>query len=192
MASLFFLRRIAAPMSSAVYVTRSFLANLLLLPPRRLYQIFFDRDSGRNDQVQIGDCRFWGPAEFTALCRSAMDDLHIADEKLFAELTSSGMITFWLKSPTLKQRVYNKVARFYNIDPAYHAWGAHGIIAFIVAVHFDEAHTPRFLGIPVETPSSRTTYRHAVVQWLTAREYPVELVEPFRMNFAGGEPATLL
>ncbi len=99
-----------------------------------------------------------------------------------AELTSSGMITFWLKPPTLKRRVYDKAARFYNIDPVYHAWGAQGIIAFIVAIHFDEAHTPRFLGVPVETPSSRTAYRQAVVEWLTTRNYPAELVEPFHTN----------
>src|SRR6266496_1004649 len=108
-------------MSSAVYVARAFLANLLCLPPQRLYRVFFDRDVGRNNQLQIGDCRFWGPKEFTAICQSAMDELQIADEKLFAELTSSGMITFWLKPPTLKRRVYDKAARFYNIDPVYHA-----------------------------------------------------------------------
>ncbi len=169
-------------MSSAVYVARAFLANLLCLPPRRLYRVFFDRDVGRNNQLQIGDCRFWGPKEFTAICQSAMDELQIADEKLFAHVTTSGMITFWLKPPTLKRRVYDKAARFYNIDPVYHAWGAQGIIAFIVAIHFDEAHTPRFLGVPVETPSSRTAYRQAVVEWLTTRNYPAELVEPFHTN----------
>ena len=169
-------------MSSAVYVARAFLANLLCLPPRRLYRVFFDRDVGRNNQLQIGDCRFWGPEEFTAICQSAMDELQIADEKLFAHVTTSGMITFWLKPPTLKRRVYDKVARFYNIDPVYYAWGAQGIIAFIVAIHFDKAHTPRFLGVPVETPSSRTAYRQAVVEWLTTRNYPAELVEPFQTN----------
>jgi hypothetical protein len=111
-----------------------------------------------------------------------MNELQRADEKLFAELTSSGMITFWLKPPTLKQRVYDKVARFYNVDPAYYAWGTQGIIAFVVSVHLDEAHTPRFLGIPAETPSSRTTYREAVVEWLTTRNYPAELIQPFRTN----------
>ena len=116
------------------------------------------------------------------MCRCAMDELRSADEKLFAELTSSGMITFWLKPPTLKRRIYHKVARFYSIEPVYHAWGAQGVIAFIVAIHFDEAHTPRFLGIPVETPSSRITYREEVVQWLTTRNYPAELIEPFRTN----------
>ena len=160
----------------------AFLANLLCLPPRRLYRVFFDRDVGRNNQLQIGDCRFWGPEEFTAICQSAMDELQIADEKLFAHVTTSGMITFWLKPPTLKRRVYDKVARFYNIEPVYYAWGAQGIIAFIVAIHFDEAHTPRFLGVPVETPSSRTAYRQAVVEWLTTRNYPAELVEPFHTN----------
>ena len=169
-------------MSSAVYLARAFLANLLCLPPRRLYRAFFDRDVGRNNQLQIGDCRFWGPEEFTAICQSAMDELQIADEKLFARVTTSGMITFWLKPPTLKRRVYDKVARFYNIDLVYYAWGAQGIIAFIVAIHFDEAHTPRFLGVPVETPSSRTAYRQAVVEWLTTRNYPAELVEPFHTN----------
>jgi hypothetical protein len=169
-------------MPTAVYAARAFLANLLFLPPRRLYRIFFDRDIGRNNQVQIDDCRFWGPEEFTATCQSAMDELRAADEKLFAELTSSGMITFWLKSPSLSRCVYDKVARFYNIDPAYYVWGTQGIIAFIVSVHLDEAHTPRFLGVPVETPSSRTAYRQAVLEWLTAREYPVELVEPFHTN----------
>jgi hypothetical protein len=169
-------------MSSAVYAARAFLANLLLLPPRRLYQVFFDRDVGRNNQLQIGDCRFWGAGEFTRICRSAMDDLRAADQKLFAELTSSGMITFWLKPPTLKRRVYDKVTRFYSIDPVYYTWGPQGIIAFIAAVHFDQAHTPRFLGIPVETPSSRTAYKQAIVEWLAARNYPAELVEPFRTN----------
>ena len=169
-------------MSTAVYVARAFLANLLLLAPRRLYQVFFDRDAGRNNQFQIGGCRFWGPEEFTATCQSAMDELRAADEKLFAELTSSGMITFWLKPPTLKRRVYDRVARFYSIDPVYSAWGAQGIIAFIVAIHFDEVHTPRFLGVPVETPSSRTAYRRAVVEWLTTRNYSAELVEPFHTN----------
>jgi hypothetical protein len=169
-------------MSSAGYVARAFLANLLFLPPQRLYQVFFDRDVGRNNQLQIGDCRFWGPEEFTAICQSAMDELRAADEKLFAELTSAGMITFWLKPPTLKRRVYDKVARFYSIDPVYYAWGAHGIIAFIIAIHFDEAYTPRFLGVAVETPSSRTPYRRAVVEWLTTRNYSAELVEPFHTN----------
>jgi hypothetical protein len=92
------------------------------------------------------------------------------------------MITFWLKPPTLKRRVYDKVARFYSIDPVYYAWGAHGIIAFIIAIHFDEAYTPRFLGVAVETPSSRTPYRRAVVEWLTTRNYSAELVEPFHTN----------
>jgi hypothetical protein len=169
-------------MSSAVYVARAFLANLLCLPPRRLYRVFFDRDVGRNNQLQIADCRFWGPEEFTAICQSAMGQLQTADEKLFEHVTTSGMITFWLKPRTLKRRVYDKVARFYNIDPAYLAWGAQGIIAFIVAVHFDEAYTPRFLGVPVETPSSRAAYRRAVIQWLMAREYPAELIEPFHTN----------
>ena len=169
-------------MSSAVYVARAFLANFLFLPPRRLYQVFFDRDVGRNNQLQIGGCRFWGPEEFTAICQSAMDELRAADTKLFGELTSSGMITFWLKPPTLKRRVYDKVARFYSIYPVYCAWGARGIIAFIVAIHFDEAHTPRFLGVLVETPSSRSAYRQAVVEWLTTRDYSAEVVEPFHTN----------
>jgi hypothetical protein len=169
-------------MLTAVYAARAFLANLLFLPPRRLYRIFFDRDTGRNNQVQIRDCRFWGPEEFTEACRSAVNELQRADEKLCAALMSSGVITFWLKPPTLKQCVYDKVARFYNVDPAYYAWGTQGIIAFVVSVHLDEANTPRFLGIPTETPSSRITYRKAVVEWLTTRNYPTELIEPFRTN----------
>jgi hypothetical protein len=169
-------------MFSAVYVARAFLANLFFVPPRRLYQVYFDRDVGRNNKLQIGDCRFWGPEEFTAICQFAMDELQTADEKLFTEITSSGTITFWLKPPTLKRRVYHKVARFYSIDPVYYAWGAQGIIAFIVAIHFNEAHTPRFLGVPVEIPSSRTAYRQAVVEWLTIHNYPPELIEPFRKN----------
>jgi hypothetical protein len=169
-------------MSTAVYVARAFLANLLFLPPRRLYRVFVEGDIGRNNQLQIGDCRFWGPEDFTAVCRSAMDQLGATDDKLFTELTSSGMITFWLKAPTLKRRVYDRVARYYSIDPVYYAWGAQGIIAFIAAIHFDEVHTPRFLGVPYETPSSRTAYRQAVVEWLTTRNYPAELVEPFHTN----------
>jgi hypothetical protein len=110
--------------STAGYVPRAFIANLLFLPPRRLYRVFFDRDLWRNNQLQIGDCRFWGPEEFTAICQSAMDELRVADAKLFAKLTSGGTITFWLKSPSLKRRVYDKVARFYSIDPVYYAWGA--------------------------------------------------------------------
>lgn len=86
-------------------------------------QVYFDRDVGRNNKLQIGDCRFWGPEEFTAICQFAMDELQTADEKLFTEITSSGTLTFWLKPPTLKRRVYHKVARFYSIDPVYYAWG---------------------------------------------------------------------
>jgi hypothetical protein len=168
--------------STAGYVARAFIANLLFLPPRRLYRVFFDRDLWRNNQLQIGDCRFWGPEEFTAICQSAMDELRVADAKLFAKLTSGGTITFWLKPPSLKRRVYDKVARFYSIDPVYYAWGAHGIIAFIIAIHFDEAYTPRFLGVPVETPSSRSADTRAVVEWLTTRNYSAELVEPFQTN----------
>ena len=104
-------------MSSAVYILRAFLANLIALPPSRLYRNFFDRDTDRNHELQVGDCRFWGPEEFTSSCRSAMTELKSADKQMFARLTSSGSITFWLKSAMLKNRVYNKKARFYSIEP---------------------------------------------------------------------------
>ena len=111
-----------------------------------------------------------------------MADLKSADEPLFDRLTSSGKITFWLKRPTMKGQVYNKVARLYTLPAGYYAWGTQGVIAFMVAIRFDEVYTPRFLGVPVETPSSRIAYRQAVAEWLTARHYPSELVEPFHTN----------
>ncbi len=167
-------------MSSAVYILRAFLANLIALPPSRLYRTFFDRDTDRNHELQVGDCRFWGSEEFTSSCRSAMAELKSADKQMFARLTSSGSLTFWLKPAMLKDRVYNKKARFYSIDPAYYVWGAQGIVAFIVGIHFDETYTPRFLGIPVETPLSRIAYRQAAIEWLSTHDYPSALIEPLR------------
>jgi hypothetical protein len=99
---------------------------------------------------------------------------------LFTALTSSGTITFWLRPASLKRRISDKVARLYTVDPAYRAWGAEGVLAFIIAVHFDEVSTARFLGIPVETPSSRAVYRQAATDWLTSRSYPSDLIEPVR------------
>ncbi len=103
-------------MSSAVYVVRAFLANLIALPPSRLYRTFFDRNTGQNHELQVGDCRFWGPEEFTSACCSAMAELESADKQMFDRLTSSGAIMFWLKPATLKERVYHKKARYYSIE----------------------------------------------------------------------------
>ncbi len=169
-------------MSSAVYVVRAFLANLIALPPSRLYRTFFDRNTGQNHELQVGDCRFWGPEEFTSACCSAMAELESADKQMFDRLTSSGAIMFWLKPATLKERVYHKKARYYSIDPAYYTWGDQGIVAFIVGIHFDEAYTPRFLGIPVETPHSHVAYRQAAIEWLTTHNYPSALIEPLRTH----------
>jgi hypothetical protein len=130
-------------MSSAVFAVRAFLANLLLLPLTPLYQFYFGRDTHRNYEMRVGNCRFWGSESFTSTCRSAMEELRSADEDLFAALTSSGPITFWLKSAGIRRRIYNKISRFYAVDPAYFAWGPRGIVTFVIAIHFDERYTRR-------------------------------------------------
>jgi len=164
----------------AVFVSRSFLANLFGLPPAGLYRAAFRGDTGRNHELRVGESRFWGPEEFTSMCRSAMVELEAADETLFSSVTSSGIITFWLKSPVLKAGAYHKRARFYTIDPAYYGWGTQGIVAFVVGIYYDEVHTSRFLGIPVETPQSRTASCQAAADWLTRHGYPSALIDPFR------------
>jgi hypothetical protein len=122
-----------------------------------------------------------------------MSELRSVDAELFAALTSSGPITFWLTPAKIRGRIYNKVARFHAVDPAYLAWGPRGILAFVISIHFDEQYTPRFLRVPVETPASQVACKQAAMEWLSDRGYPAELIEPFRVEcFTLGDAPELL
>jgi len=130
-------------------------------------------------QWRIGKCQFWGPPDFVALCRGALDQLSLLDPVLYQSLPDEDL-TLWYepKGPAV---FYGH----FGITDAFVAWQEKGVLACVVFVHFEAklaGGKPLWRAFLADPSSARQKIDAAVRNWMAEHSFPAELANCFGQN----------
>jgi hypothetical protein len=129
-------------------------------------------------QLIVGRSRFYGPTEFIAACREAVELGIEKDRGLLEPLITQRGIVMFPEDPLIGYLANDKY-RHLSVSKEYFAYGAEGIVALMVYIAFRHKYQVRIgrweTGIPT---SSRKELLENIGQWLKAHDFHDNLVEP--------------
>lgn len=133
---------------------------------------------GRYKRLRIEHCTFYGPEDFLAVSQKAMNMLRTADAAIY-ESVIHDKYTFWYEP-----EAYVFFKKLCSISRSYLAWEEYGVITCVVHGYFvmETAYRPKLPRMePKEFKRIDRDIYYGVYSWLEKHQFPIELVNCFKV-----------
>jgi len=132
--------------------------------------------AARYGRWRAGNCCFYGPPDFLAICSKAMEQLSVLDKSVYLSLLPQNFrIWYEPHGPAVFHR-------HFGISESYVAWREQGVIACVLYAHFEAklAHGKAMWHMIIAEPRVVRQKIHVAVRaWLEDHRFPAELAGCF-------------